>query len=269
MSDAAEMYNEMQSRPASLIEMLNNHLPAINEESNKERDNTYFHPSTIGFCSRKIAYIMHEFPAPDLDPRVIRIFENGHSMHERFENWFDSMGIQIAAEVELSPDSPDQAIAERCRELDIRGKTDSLIEIGGEYYLVELKSANDRMFKNFLQEPKEQHVEQLQLYMYLSGVHQGFLLYENKNDQSLKEFLIEYDEEMVNRLREKILNVNEHVNNNTLPEREFTRSHWQCKYCDFSGICWYPDSENVEELFRQASGGDEELLNFYMEVNRT
>ena len=125
------------------------------------------------------------------------------------------------------------------------------MEIEGEKYLVELKSANDKMFYNYLKEPKEQHVDQLQLYMYLAGVHKGFILYENKNDQSLKEFYVEYDQTKVSQLIDKIITVNESVKNKTLPPRDYTKSHWQCRYCDFRALCWFPDSEEAVQLMAE------------------
>lgn len=251
------------TRP-SIIDLIDTHMETIQEEN--DRDVTRFHPSLIGYCSRKIAYTMLRYPAPLIDARTMRIFECGHSMHERFERWFGEIGIQIATELILNEDSPDEAIASRCVPLNISGRTDSLVVIDDELYLVELKSANGNMFKYYLNEPKEHHVQQLQLYMYLTGVHKGFILYEDKNTQELKEFYIQYDHKLVEQLLEKIRMINYHVENRMLPNKEGKPSEWQCKYCEFRGICHYPQRPENQALLEEYKNRSQELTQKYNDM---
>jgi len=201
------------SSPVSLIHLIDEHMYNMQESST--RDNTKFHPSSIGSCVRQIVYTMLGTEVEPHEPRLMRVFECGHSMHERFERWFGELGIQIAPELVLDENSPDETIARKCRELNVSGRTDSVIIIGDKLYLVELKSANSNMFKYQLKQPKVQHLWQLQIYMYLTNIHEGFLLYEDKNTQELKEFYIKYDPDLVAMLIERIKFVNECVEAST------------------------------------------------------
>ena len=227
------------SSPISLISLIDEHMYSIQQSS--ERDNTKFHPSSIGSCVRQIVYSMLECETSPHEPRLMRIFECGHSMHDRFERWFGEMGIQIVPELVLDEHSSVDTIAEKCRTLNISGRTDSVIIYNDKFYLVELKSANSNMFKYQLKQPKEQHLWQLQVYMYLTNIHEGFLLYEDKNTQELKEFYIRYDPKLVSMLLDRIKFVNEHVANRTLPAREGEDSTWMCKYCNYNDACQATD----------------------------
>ncbi len=239
----------MVDRPIRIKDLIENHMYEMQKDN--DRDNSKFHPSSIGNCCRQIVYNMMGYPTTENDPRLMRIFECGHSMHDRYERWFKEMGIQIAAEIVLDEDSEDELVARQCRELNVSGRTDSLLLIDGKLCLVELKSANTNMFKFHLKEPKEQHVWQLQLYMYLTNVQDGIILYEDKNTQEIKEFYIEYDHDLVEELVEKIRYVNECVRNGELPERESTPSEWKCRYCQYTSICHYPNGKEAKELLAE------------------
>ncbi len=244
----------MADKPISIKNLIEDYMYTMQEDDN--RDSSSFHPSSVGKCCRQIVYSMLGYPAPKNEPRLMRIFECGHSMHERYQRWFEGMGIQIAAEIVLNADSDDELVAERCRELNISGRTDSLLLVNGRLCLVELKSANSNMFKFHLKEPKEEHVLQLQLYMYLTNIMDGILLYEDKNTQEIKEFYIKYNPEIVDELLEKIRYVNECIRNRELPERESAPPAWQCRYCSYVPICHYPDSDEGKELLAEYARRD-------------
>jgi|LSQX01.2.fsa_nt_gb CRISPR/Cas system-associated exonuclease Cas4 (RecB family) len=164
---------------------------------------------------------------PD-DPQTLRVFENGHSTHERIQGWLEDMGLMIEAERKL--------ISE---ELNISGSCDGVIELPGEgEFIIEIKTISAKGFR-YLTEPKAPHYAQLQLYMYLAGVHQGILLYECKDDQRMKEFRVQYDEKFAKELVQKVKFVNECVAKNELPPKPFSKSSFECRYCPYRNtVCW-------------------------------
>jgi len=199
-----------------------------------------FYPSSIGFCSRRIAMQMLGYERPDMDPRILRIMDNGTYTHHRYEDLFDKMGIQVEREVVLKDE-----------ELRISGRTDSHIrfkdENGNEVdALVELKSAKDSQFNRMKKEgePRADHYDQLQLYMHLTGIHKGVIFVENKDTQDTLEFWVDYDEERANQLIEKIRMINACVDMEILPEKEFEITSFECRFCDFRYLCW---EEEIEE----------------------
>ncbi|RUM82852.1 MAG: hypothetical protein DSZ18_04070, partial [Candidatus Thioglobus sp.] len=79
----------------------------------------------------------------------------------------------------------------KCADPVISGRMDYVIK-HKEYSkaVVELKSINTRGFKALLDKPKPDHLIQLQIYLHLSKIEHGMVLYENKNDQQVKAFVV-------------------------------------------------------------------------------
>lgn len=199
------------------------------EKKRRDTKDFKFYPSSIGKCSREIVYAMLGYSKPEIPSRVLRIFDNGDSMHERYQNWFGEMGILISPELPIKDE-----------ELGISGRTDALIRINDELVLVELKSSNTRQFERMQKEglPKEEFSKQLQLYLHLTGIKKGIILIENKNDQSILEFTEDYDNELANELIKKIKDCIWHAKENLIPERPFAKTSFECRYCDFNIECW-------------------------------
>jgi hypothetical protein len=74
--------------------------------------------------------------------------------------------------------------------------------------LLEIKSMNARNFYSAY-EPKPDHLIQVNVYMFCSGVPRACLLYECKDDQNLKEFFVKQDPAVLNPVLEKIRYVQE------------------------------------------------------------
>ena len=79
----------------SLTDIVNRHL--IGRSKNDHRDYSYFHASEWDGCHRKIAYeyyeekkILQSIQQSSHDPKLLRIFDNGHSMHDRYKKYFES-----------------------------------------------------------------------------------------------------------------------------------------------------------------------------------
>ena len=100
------------------------------------------------------------------------------------------MGILLETETQILSDDP-----------PISGRLDFLIDhqVYGKY-VIELKSINQRNFI-LLNKPKPEHVIQLQIYLNLTGYEIGSVLYENKNDQKIKAFILKKDVEHWNKIK--------------------------------------------------------------------
>ena len=70
-----------------------------------------------------------------------------------------------------------------------------------------MKSINDKGFKALIDTPKPEHLVQLQIYLNLAGVENGVVLYENKNDQTLKAFKVLKNIEMWNSILERCIRI--------------------------------------------------------------
>jgi CRISPR/Cas system-associated exonuclease Cas4 (RecB family) len=197
------------------------------------------HPSTIGMCQRKIVFDMMMVPKNMPGDQLMRIFENGHSLHHRYENLFADMGILVQNEMKLEFE-------------DISGHTDAWIRVFsienlmGQDYLVELKSAFSKsfewMFKN--NKPKKEHRDQLTFYLHLVQkmgipINKGIIFVENKDTQETWEYELDYDFELGQQLEEKAQWCISLAKERRLPSipPKHTPSYYKCATCDYNFYC--------------------------------
>ena len=73
--------------------------------------------------------------------------------------------------------------------------------------ILELKSINQRGFEALIEQPKAEHTIQLQIYLNLAECERGVVLYENKNDQTLKAFAVQRSTEIWNTIIERCIRI--------------------------------------------------------------
>jgi CRISPR/Cas system-associated exonuclease Cas4 (RecB family) len=218
------------------------------------------HPSSIGRCTREIVYALLGYKGEPIDPRSYLIMENGTYFHSRVENIVGNSDIIITPEYCIKSD-----------ELNISGRSDILIENiyphissnhviklystieaceaepkllyegpDNDIMIVELKSINSKGYAHVVNnnKPKIENLMQLQLYMHLTGIREGLLLYENKDSQYIKEFRVLYSEEIVQQVLDQISRINNALVSKELPPKEHDKSDRECENCRFKFICW-------------------------------
>jgi hypothetical protein len=95
-------------------------------------------------------------------------------------------------------------------------------------YVFELKSIKAENFYG-LTEPEWTYLAQVHLYMFLTGIPRALIVYESKNTQEIKEFVIKQDDAVLKSLLERIKKIQGHVESNTLPSCENTLGRYKCK----------------------------------------
>jgi len=179
-----------------LVKLIDEHLK---KKPRDPRARQCFHPSSAHKSAKELYRMYFNGDSFNVSPRLQRIFDNGHYVHERLQRYLEECGILFQVEVPLEN-----------KEYQIRGTCDAIIRIGDKDGIVEIKSCNQNVFYS-LHEPKAEHVVQLHLYMFMSGIPRGVLLYECKNDQELKNFFVKQDPEVLEPVLEKIKYVQECV----------------------------------------------------------
>jgi len=188
-----------------------------------ERDRTAFYISEAGKCPRAIWFAYKKFPKKPKDARTQRIFEHGDHTHMRFMAALFALGLVTAVEVKI----PDQEI--------IHGRADAIISLDGEPYVVELKSVGSYKFKKG--EADSDHIRQLQLYLHYFKIKKGILLYENKDNQELMEFVFEYNPALVAEILAGFEKLRKQVDGNEMPDVPQHLEDWRCKFCDYAESC--------------------------------
>jgi CRISPR/Cas system-associated exonuclease Cas4 (RecB family) len=127
-------------------------------------------------------------------------------------------------------------------DLGLAGTPDGLLQFpnGGEYVLVEIKSIDPRTNKNAL--PKRKHLYQVQQNMMLVAncldivIEKAVLLYIDASDVfDQKEFILDYDEDMVNEVHDRAATLWAAHDAEDLPAEGLVTG--DCDNCKFTGQC--------------------------------
>lgn len=160
-----------------------------------------FYPSMLGNECDRYLYLAFrgKLPQQEIASTTQRIFDTGSSLEDRMTKYFEKMRILKGREISVKCDSP-----------PISGRADFLL-VHDEYkdVVLELKSINDKGFKNLYSKPKPEHAIQLQIYLQLLDRPYGIVLYENKNDQKLKAFKVKRSPKEWNALVERCTMIQE------------------------------------------------------------
>jgi hypothetical protein len=82
-----------------LISQLIDQFLVYKQNQHNDRSYKVFHPSAFGKCLRKMMYQkyvsegMMEAPVQSVEPRMIRIWDTGHSMHSRWASYMEEIGV--------------------------------------------------------------------------------------------------------------------------------------------------------------------------------
>lgn len=217
------------------VKMLNSAYQNSNSVKEFKQKKT-FAPSTIGFghgtCARYwwIAFNGAEF-TENIPAANIASMRSGTDAHERIEKLVEATGLLKEREREIKSEDP-----------PIRGFADLVLDVDGEEIIGEIKTIKDQYFIQRKSEghPSDSHLLQLLIYMKVEGVEEGFVLYENKNDNELLAIPIEMSDsnkEYIDYVFDWMKNVYSHYKEDVPPKRGYTPSSWACKGCPVSESC--------------------------------
>ncbi len=180
-------------------------------------------------CERMLVYDLLQAPMDkQVDAKMRRIFDNGHFFHARMQhtiqNAIERVGGKFYREVPVG-------------EAPCKGTTDGGFVLSGYSYLIELKSMNDSKFKELGRSPWPEHKSQLNIYQGLSGVHQGIILVENKNNQELREFYTEFDKDDWDRTSKITTKVDQAAKAKKLPLKITEKEGCQGEWCGYYALC--------------------------------
>lgn len=198
---------------------LDSYLDSRSEASaNYERKRT-IRPSEIGQCTRKIVrLILNQVKEEPADPKQQRTFDMGNAVHKRYlKTYIPAIGCAVTKDVVengVSVKKPFIELTIEDKELWLRGAPDAVIQNrkDGKLYIFELKSIKQELFEE-LTTPSEEYLDQVHLYMYMTGIPRAIVFYENKNNQDIMEFYLDLDKTRLNNVLAKIRTIQEYVTN--------------------------------------------------------
>ncbi len=227
--------------------MLKEFIDKFYLDKQKDREQSRFYITDAGKCPRAVFFKFKNAPRAEMEARVLRMFDHGDQVHQLIMRPLLSIREihVVASEVKIGP-----------QEL-ISGRADAIISDGKDLYVLDIKSMNSMIFKN-LEEAKEDNINQLQLYLHFFKIPRGILLYVNKDSLELKEFLVNYNPNLVQSLLKSLSELKTKIDSNIIPARIPTYpDDWQCKYCAFREVC------NI------ANGGEVNWEEFKKKIEKT
>jgi CRISPR/Cas system-associated exonuclease Cas4 (RecB family) len=191
-----------------------------------------YYPSEVGNCLRKNWY-SYKYPL-EVDQDKLKIFEVGNMLHGFV---VEVMRDERQEDIELLESEFPFKI--EMKDFIISGRVDDLILIksNSKKVLVEVKSTRN---VDFIEEPQSHHVAQLMFYMAASNIHNGVILYIDKNDLHSKVFEIPFDEFKSAEIVDRFNFLHDHLTKNNLPLAEAKKVQdmsWMCKFCEYSNKC--------------------------------
>lgn len=204
------------------------HRPGLHASSILKSDND--------FCYRRELLNLHYQPLPELiSIGLKRIFLNGEYVHQKWQNLFIEMGISDKKDIEKSMYSA---------KYNLSFTPDAVIRLGkdGKKYLVEIKSMNTFQFKK-LKNSHPAGTKQLMLYMYLTDIYDGFVLVEDKNDQSIKIIPAKFNYDVIEPYILRLVWISEYnkkfQETKKMPKRKcMDKNGKRAQDCPMRGACW-------------------------------
>ena len=97
-------------------------------------------------------------------------------------------------------------IAVQDDELNLRGHVDCVIKLKDHFFVVDFKTASDFAFNKVKEDrvPTASYVFQINIYMYILGIPQGFILYEDSNSKKIKEFFVKQDDAIIEEVKKRL-----------------------------------------------------------------
>lgn len=203
------------------------------------------HPSGLGGCLRENVFSVIEAPK-DVgrlkrdEARYCRIRDIGHDSHRRLQGYlFECQKRGLGGITRVWED-----ILLEIPDLYVAGELDAVVEVHNEYkYLVEIKTIDPKFFDD-LSKPKYEWKVQSYLYMKAVGLKAAIVLVENRGSSNLKEFFIPWKASEWNEIKERALNVLDHIEEGELPPPEKDK----CFFCDYKSVC---ETEKIDWLRAQ------------------
>ena len=193
-----------------------------------------FHPSSFGYCVRKLWFhhTCHE-PQHQIPHKLRSCFEHGHAIHDFLQArlikaFEDDPNTTVSIEVPVGD-------TDFAKKFEIAGSADGLIETSsGTRMIYEAKSISKKGWTG-LGSPKAQHVMQASIYAKCLDAHSILFEYFCKDNDESKFFHVAVDEKAVNSATMQIDKVRTAVNRLEIVPAE--GSSYECNTCQYAYTC--------------------------------
>lgn len=202
-------------------------------EGKRSEHRTYLGYSGAGHpCARKLWYDLHWAGTQLISPRLQRIFDTGHNAEDFMIKQLESKGIEVFGEQEEVVGHAEHILGH------IDGMCTGVPGLAGEAVLLEMKTMNDKAFKdvvkNKVKKSKPGYYAQMMCYMGKLGISHGLFMSYNKNDSSYYYEIIDFDKAHYEYLESRLFDT---LTASIIPERLGGKTWFECRFCSYKDIC--------------------------------
>lgn len=218
-------------------------------------------PSKICGCERQAAFAFVGMPGRKVvDPEQQGIFEDGNWRHHRWQATFRDMECVLGRKV-FRVHSIEEAVEHD--PLYVAGHLDACVSIHGMKWIIDFKGINswgfERVFRQH--EPHPEHVLQLMAYMRARRVRRGILLYEHKDKNLTKAFVVRFTGKQWQEVNLWCNTVIKKIRNEDLPPMALGCQAGQFLFekCPWSYVCYgeHNDEQIRKRMYRDFPGVEE------------
>lgn len=191
------------------------------------------------FCLRQqvLSLMYRQLQGEQIPVGLKRIFEEGNAIHEKWQRLLIRGGFCTADDLDVT---------QMNKKYRISFTPDVICEIP-EFHdgkmVGEIKSVNTFQFQKMTKHPSAW--KQLQWYMFLTGIHKGFVLSEDKNTQDIKVEIYDFDESIVQpfvdraeQIKKAYIRVQKENKMVKRPKDAVSPECKRCEQCALRNACW-------------------------------
>ena len=210
------------------------------------------------FCYRQqiLSLFYKQLQGEQVPIGLKRIFTEGDAIHEKWQRLFIRGGLCEPLDCDFTRFDDDYDLSYTP---DIICNLPANMKLSGVYdesvekipYVVEIKSVNSFIFKK--QKYHASGRKQCQLYMYLTGIHNGIVLCDSKNDQEFKVFKYTYNPDEIAPYIRRLEQIQECkgrlIDDGKLVKRHPKCTNYTCKRaneCGMKDVCFGRSKERLE-----------------------
>ena len=203
---------------------------AMNDQQGGQRPINSISASMWSDCDRKMWLTLRRASPRYIEPQTQRTFDIGHALEECMVKWLETAGIKVGMREAALTNTYGTSL----------GHIDGIAVAGGEFYLLEMKTANNQRFKNWLKTGvPDNYFAQVQLYMHHSHqlsakgnqLTKALFVVVNKDTSEIHTEEVEYDKPYAMMQTERIENI---IASDAYPAPS---PSYKCRFCDHQAVC--------------------------------
>jgi hypothetical protein len=188
-----------------------------------------FDPATVTECPRRMIY-----RANGCKSEMQADYHCMQSMLFTKQKWIDY--FKRSRKIKLV----DKFIVTADCHYNVSGNADAVIKMGERLYVVKVQPICSEDFYRIKERgAAKKHIVESLVYMWLTEIHDGLLLYENQDTNECNVFHVRMYEPVIRSVMKKCLGLMENKVQGTIPERAYKhKGSNECQECEFINKCW-------------------------------